>query len=335
MTPRAPANRPSPPVTVQMTAPRWQPATGLGATVPRPTVSNAIAPALPYAIVPASTKVPSPRRSTSDSRTACSPATGSIRAATPSGPSTLESAWLGAVVFARRFVVDPGRAQAAPLNSSANTSSRTPAPTGSATVPDPGIEEPVHDVDRQVDGHEHDRDEENGGLRQRVVALVDRPEDQPPHAREREDLLDDDRPAEQDAHLKSGDGHDGDERVLQRMLEHHRASRQPLRRRRPDVLGAQHVEHARARGARDVGGARGPETKRGKEHDREVSTRVGEEIDPHDGRHPAQVDGEEEDQQRPLPEHGYGQAEERADPHGVVHGAVAADRRHDARGDAE
>src|SRR2546426_4147639 len=36
---------------------------------------------------------------------------------------------------------------------------------------------------------------------------------------EREDLFDDDGAAEENAHLEAGDGHDGDERVLQRVLE--------------------------------------------------------------------------------------------------------------------
>jgi hypothetical protein len=47
MSPCAPANAPSPPVTTQMTAPRCHPAIGAGSTVPRPTVAKKSVPARP------------------------------------------------------------------------------------------------------------------------------------------------------------------------------------------------------------------------------------------------------------------------------------------------
>src|ERR1051326_5896077 len=42
---------------------------------------------------------------------------------------------------------------------------------GSAAVPDPGIQIAVEQVDGEVDGHEHEGDEEDRALDQRVVAL--------------------------------------------------------------------------------------------------------------------------------------------------------------------
>src|SRR5207245_3726261 len=51
--------------------------------------------------------------------------------------------------------------------------------------------------------------------------------------------------------------------------------------------------------------------------------------------HPAEVDREEEDQHRPLPEDRDGEAEERADADHVVHGAVPPHGGDDAGGDAE
>src|SRR2546426_10747787 len=80
---------------------------------------------------------------------------------------------------------------------------------------------------------------------------------------EREDLFDDDGAAEENAHLEAGDGHDGDERVLQRVLEDDGSVGEALGRGRPDVLRAQDVEHTGARGARDVGSTRGAEAEGG------------------------------------------------------------------------
>src|SRR5437870_1040423 len=129
---------------------------------------------------------------------------------------------------------------------------------------------PVQHVDREVDRHEEDGDEEDGGLGERVVALIDRPEDEAPDTGEREDLFDDDGAAEENAHLEAGDGHDGDERVLEGVFEDDGSAGQALGSGRPDVFRAQDVEHAGARGARDVGSARSAEAQRRQQHDRQI-----------------------------------------------------------------
>src|SRR5262245_25105347 len=148
-------------------------------------------------MVPSSTKLPSPKRSTRDSSTARSPSIVSTALSTPASPSTVRATWLGATVVARRSVSDPGAGPARPVNVSANTSSLTrpdsPSPPrpprlASCAVADPGIEVAVEQVDGQVDGHEHHRDEQDGALGERVVPLVDGPEHEPPDSREREDL---------------------------------------------------------------------------------------------------------------------------------------------------
>src|SRR3989442_1004348 len=76
------------------------------------------------------------------------------------------------------------------------------SPRGLARVPDSRIQVAVEKIDNQVDGHEEDRDEQDGALRHRVVSLVDGPEHEPPDAGEREPLLDDDRTAQQDTRLE-------------------------------------------------------------------------------------------------------------------------------------
>src|SRR5215470_19997173 len=75
-------------------------------------------------MVPSSTKVPSGKRSTRDSSTAASPGSGSTEAAIPPGSSTVRSAWLGAVVRARRRFGEPSTGPPRPRNSSANAISR-------------------------------------------------------------------------------------------------------------------------------------------------------------------------------------------------------------------
>src|SRR6266511_4970354 len=87
---------------------------------------------------------------------------------------------------------------------------RRRAGPGSGAVADPGIEPAVQHVHGQVERHEQGRDEQDGALDEWIVPLVDGPEHEPPHAGQREDLFDHDRPAEQDAHLEPGDRDDRD-----------------------------------------------------------------------------------------------------------------------------
>src|SRR5439155_9538477 len=89
----------------------------------------------------------------------------------------------------------------------------------STAVANARIEIAVEHVDREIDRHEHHRDEQDRGLRERIVALIDRPQHEPADAGERENLLDHDRSTEQDSDLQSGHGHDRDQRVLERVLE--------------------------------------------------------------------------------------------------------------------
>src|SRR5262245_9188719 len=179
-------------------------------------------------MVPCSTKLPSPKRSTRDSSTARSPSIASTALSTPPSPRTVRITWLGATVVARRSASDPGTGPARPVNVSENTSSLTradssapprPALPASCAVADPGIEIAVDQVDGQVDGHEHHRDEQARALGERVIALVDRPEHEPPEPRQGEDLLDDNSAPEQDAHLEAHHRHDRDQGVLERVLE--------------------------------------------------------------------------------------------------------------------
>src|SRR5438876_878380 len=208
-------------------------------------------------------------------------------------------------------------------------------PAARSTVTDAGIEPAVEEVDGKVDHHEERRDEQDGALGQRVVALIDVPEEERADTGKGEDLLHHHGTAEEDAYLEPGHRDDGDEGVAQGVLEDDGAGGEPLGRGRADVLGAEHVEHAGARGSRDVGGRCRAQADGGQDHDGQVGPGTRGEIDPHHRRHPEQVEREEEDEHGPLPEDGNRQAEERADARDIVEGAVASGRGDDARGDAD
>src|SRR5438309_4878406 len=113
-----------------------------------------------------------------------------------------------------------------------------------SAVTNAGIEPAVEKIDGEVDHHEEGRDEQDGALGQRVVALIDGPEDEAADTGKREYLLHHHGAAEEDPHLEPGHGDDGDECVAQGVLEDDGAGGEPLGGGRADVLGAEHAEHA-------------------------------------------------------------------------------------------
>src|SRR4029453_13485924 len=66
-------------------------------------------------------------------------------------------------------------------------------------------------------------------------------------------------------------------------------------------------------------------------HDREVAQRIGPEVDPDHGGHPAKVERKEENQHRALPEDGDGQSQQRTHPGDIVDGASSIDGGGDPR----
>ena len=84
----------------------------------------------------------------------------------------------------------------------------------------------------------------------RSITAVDERAPQPGHA---EGLLDRHRAAQHEAEQHAGDRDDGQERVGQRVPQHHEPLAQPLGARRPHEVLADDLEQARARHARDVG----------------------------------------------------------------------------------
>src|SRR3954453_10968365 len=87
------------------------------------------------------------------------------------------------------------------------------------SVPDPWIEEGIHDVHEQVHHDDRKRADQHRALDDRQVALLDGVEGEPAHARDVEHGLGQDRAAKQDAQVEAEDGHDRRDRGAQPVLE--------------------------------------------------------------------------------------------------------------------
>src|SRR6058998_1003480 len=110
---------------------------------------------------------------------------------------------------------------------------------GRLSEPDPRIEEAVNDVDGQVQDDDARGQEQVDALDDRVVAPGDGIEQELPHAREDEDALHDDRPAEESRQLEPHHGDDWDHGVLQHVPGDDDGFRQSLGPRRAHVVLAQ------------------------------------------------------------------------------------------------
>ena len=85
---------------------------------------------------------------------------------------------------------------------------------------DPWIKDHVEQVDDEVDDDDHDGDQRGQRLHYRVVAAEHRLHDERAEAVQREELLDDQRPAYQRADVDAEDGDEGEARGPQRVCRH-------------------------------------------------------------------------------------------------------------------
>src|SRR5262245_49109020 len=83
------------------------------------------------------------------------------------------------------------------------------------SVPDARIEVGVARIHGEVHEHHHGDDEEIDALDDGIVALIDRVEEEAPHARQSKDGLEDHHAAEDLRDLGAEDGDDRDQRVLE------------------------------------------------------------------------------------------------------------------------
>src|SRR5687768_15427349 len=94
--------------------------------------------------------------------------------------------------------------------------------------PDSWIEPAIEHVGERVHHHVRDRDHEEAALRERVVSLVDRLDEEAAESGPVEDDLRDDRAGEKHAELEAEDGDDRNETVLEDVLVEHGSLREPL-----------------------------------------------------------------------------------------------------------
>src|SRR4030095_13785602 len=101
-----------------------------------------------------------------------------------------------------------------------STASKVATGTGTAAingsrVADARVKPRVGQIHDQVQRDQRRGDEHHVGLHDRIVAIEDRLDSKPPHPRQGEDRLHDDRAGEQRPELAADDRDDGDERGLQ------------------------------------------------------------------------------------------------------------------------
>src|SRR5512132_1067374 len=112
---------------------------------------------------------------------------------------------------------------ARPINATGSRTIAAPMPARPKDPPaaaglgeaDSGIQVAIEQIHKDVDEHEEDRNHEHASLNERVIALHDRRKQHPADAGDGENLLDDDRAAEQLADLDTEQRHDDDQPVLQ------------------------------------------------------------------------------------------------------------------------
>ena len=86
-----------------------------------------------------------------------------------------------------------------------------------ASCPRSRIEREIDDVDRQIDEHEPDGDDEHRSLHHGDIARQDPLVERVTHSRPGEDVLGEDRASEQETDLQTGDRDDRRQRVSQRV----------------------------------------------------------------------------------------------------------------------
>src|SRR5215203_6972398 len=117
------------------------------------------------------------------------------------------------------------------------------------SVPDPWVEECVHDVHHEVHEDDGERRDQDGALHDRQVALLDRVVGEAPDAGDVEDGLREDRAAEQDAQVEAEDGDDRGDRGAQAVLEDDPPLVEALRPGGADVVLAHDVQQVRTQEA--------------------------------------------------------------------------------------
>ena len=156
------------------------------------------------------------------------------------------------------------------------------------------------------------------------IPLLDGEEHEAPEPRIVEDLLHDHHAPKHPAEVEGDHRHRGEEAVPERVPEEHAATRQALEDRRPHVGRLQHLDHAAARGAGDVGEGLDSEGGHGQGQHLEPERRSLPVDERARGGEPAEPSREDEDEQGAEDEGGDGDPAEREHGDRVVGEAVPA-----------
>src|SRR6266545_2288972 len=216
------------------------------------------------------------------------------------------------------------------------------AMTLSGAVADARIEERVREVDDEVDDDEGEGREQDEALDLLVVAREDGVDAEGAEAGDGEQGLDHDGATDEEPDLQAHHGHRGNERVLERVLQHDAPLTQALGARRGDVLRADDFQQARADQPRQDG--RPPDTQGDRRHQDmpQVAPRAryaddhgtgAGQINPAGaGQRPLEANREDEQQEDAQEELGDGHAGQGHRHRRVVTPGVRAHRRDDGGG---
>src|SRR5215470_7451009 len=121
----------------------------------------------------------------------------------------------------------------------------------SSLVADAGVEDAIEEIDDEVHDGQENAVGQDDGHDHRVVAPGHRQDEETPHPRNAKDRLDEKRPGAHRREHRAKQGHDGNECVLQRVLEDDWHFTKPFGSRGERVVGADDLKHAGAGEARD------------------------------------------------------------------------------------
>src|SRR6188508_350708 len=109
----------------------------------------------------------------------------------------------------------------------------------------PRVEPEVEEVGEEVENDHRQGEQEERRLQHRIVALVDRLDDQEPDARVREDVLNGDRAADDEPERQRNEGDYREHRVAEPVLPDRRPVREAFCPRGEDVVLTERLEHRR------------------------------------------------------------------------------------------
>src|SRR6266436_9711197 len=121
----------------------------------------------------------------------------------------------------------------------------------SRLVPDAGVDKAINEVNREIHEGQEDTVEEDYGHDHRIITAGHGEDEEAPHPWHAENGLDEEGPGAHGSEERAQERDHRDARVLEHVLKDDRALGQPLGAGGADIVGANHLDHARAREARD------------------------------------------------------------------------------------